>query len=256
MAKALDVEFDGNSGCMLKGRLLVPDEPVSEVPVVLMLTGDGAKGTKSLSWINMPPLLEAHGIASFLFDFHGLGYSAGNRDELTLSIGLANAHAALAQLLELPYVNQGKVSLFGSSFGGNIGILLASEQENIVSVGLKSPVSFYPGSIAHETGLESIQKWISNPSATRESGYKLYADSLYINTYQYARAIKCAVHITHGDADPIVPVEQSVHLRASLQSSIDAHLNIYPGVDHHYSQEGAWDKMAEEFVQFFRRTLG
>jgi dipeptidyl aminopeptidase/acylaminoacyl peptidase len=225
------------------------------IPVVLMLTGDGPKGTKSLSWANMPPLLEAQGIASFLFDFHGLGYSEGRRDELTLAVGLENAQAAVAMLFEFAEVDKQRIALFGSSFGGNVAVLLASQRDKFVSLGLKSPVSFYPGSLAREFGLETLRKWASDSSAVGGLGYRLYMESLYVNTYQYARSISCPVLITHGDADPIVPIEQSVHLRSALQSASSADLTVYPGADHHYSQQGVWDRMAQEFVSFFHRTL-
>jgi hypothetical protein len=70
----------------------------SRIPLVIMLTGDGPKGTKSLSWANLPPRLASRGIASFLFDFEGLGISDGVRARLTLTKGIQNFLAAFTLL--------------------------------------------------------------------------------------------------------------------------------------------------------------
>jgi dipeptidyl aminopeptidase/acylaminoacyl peptidase len=245
-----DVEFDGGTGATLRGRILAPDTDRA-VPVVMMLTGDGPKGSAGESWETLPRLLAERSIASFVFDFHGLGGSDGSRSDLTLSVGLANARAALSTLKEHDLAD---IALFGSSFGGNVGVLLASEESTFVALGLKSPVSFYPGSFVSEYGLAQVAQW--SPTATLNGlGYGFYTDSLSINTYSSAATIKVPCLITHGDVDTVVPLEQSFHLRAALHSaSVD--LEVYEGVDHHYSQEGAWDRMASRFVSFFVDRFG
>lgn len=85
------------TGTLLRGRYVRPSRS-SKTPIVVMLTGDGPKGSLSMSWQNMPPLLAPLGIGSALFDFEGLGNSEGKREDLTLSVGIANFRSVFAAI--------------------------------------------------------------------------------------------------------------------------------------------------------------
>ena len=110
----MDQEFSFHSqesGTTLNARLVVPEGSAAPHRIVMMVTGDGPKGTKSASWSNLPPLLAAAGLASFLFDFEGLGYSGGQRRTLTLSKGIDNLRSATHFLRQQPWADPTRTCL-------------------------------------------------------------------------------------------------------------------------------------------------
>lgn len=252
-----EIEIDKDSTSMLRARIHVPQNTSNaRFPLVVLLTGDGPKGTQSLSWTNIPPMLAKQGIASFLFDFQGLGYSPGQRRHLTLSRGLENFRRAISTARKQPEIDESKIGIFGSSFGGNIAILYAAEDSDIKCIGLKSPVSFYPESFVAEFSRQLVEEWETNGYIeTIGFDYAFYTDSFRYNNYAAASTIKCPCLITHGDADSVVPLRQSQFLRDALVSAKERRLNIYHGVGHGYSEPGAWQRMAEEFVEWFQTHL-
>ena len=65
-----NINFLSGNGTELFGKFIFPivQNQKSKLPLVVMLTGDGPKGSKSLSWVNIPPMLSNLGIATFVFD--------------------------------------------------------------------------------------------------------------------------------------------------------------------------------------------
>ncbi len=251
------ITFSAQKNITLHGRFIIPlSSQKKTFPIVVMLTGDGPKGSKSLSWTNLPPLLAENDIASFVFDFEGLGYSEGERKNLCLSVGLSNMKVAMQQVYLEPIIDHNKIGIFGASFGGTVAILYTSKNSNIKSLGLKTPVSFYPDSFLTEFGVELLEQW-QNTGYLESIGfnYNFYLDAFKYNIYGDAQNISCPVLMTHGTSDLIVPISQSNHLLEALQNAKEKHLEIFKNVGHGYSENGAWDKMASLFIEWFKRTL-
>ena len=72
-----DVEFSSR-GIVLRGRWQEPAAP-PPYPAVIFLTGDGAVGSESPTWAKFARMLTTRGVATFGFDFAGLGRSDGLR---------------------------------------------------------------------------------------------------------------------------------------------------------------------------------
>jgi len=251
-----EFEFYNEKGETLRAKLFVPKTSKKKYPTVFMLTGDGKKGSNGLSWINLPNLLLEKGIASFIFDFSGLGNSDGVRKELTLTKALKDTEIAFTNLKKIKEVDNDNIGLLGASFGGNIATLFASKNKDIKIMALKSPVSFYPDSFLVEFGQEAIDKWGKNKYDERiDFNYDFYLDAFEYSTYKYAKQITCPCIITHGNKDEIVPISQSRHLIKSLINSKKSKLIEFDGVNHRYSNDGAWDKMAKIFVDFYSKNF-
>jgi hypothetical protein len=219
-----------------------------------MLTGDGPKGTKSLSWVNMPPRLLELGIASFLFDFEGLGYSTGDRRALTLSKGISNFASAMQFLRCQDWVDTDRLGVLASSFGASV--LLASPvlANAFKAIGLKSPAPFLPDAYLSEVGADLFDKWAER-GFLEENGYsfEVLVDALQYNGYVGAREIKVPTLITHGSDDRVVPVLQSKYLVRCLGG--ETRLVVFDGVGHGYSEGDAWERMAALFTQWFATRL-
>ncbi len=250
------IEFAVPGGNVLTGRIVTPTMQPSPAPVVLMVPGDGAEGIEGKTWTRLPDRLAARGVASFLFDFEGIGQSQGKRRELTLTVGLADVRAAMGALATQPDLDPTRVGIFGSSFGGNVAVLYAGENPSLRCMGLKSPVSFLADAFLRTYGADRLREW-AGAGYLDEIGYdyRCYLDAFQHNTYAAASRATCPCLITHGDADPSVPLSQSMHLHAALGSR-DRELRIFGGTGHDYSAPGEWERMADAFVAWFATHLG
>ena len=242
------------SRVVLRGRLILPSAFKPPFPTVIMLTGDGPKGTKSLTWSNIPPLLSSHGIASFLFDFEGLGFSDGDRRILTVTRGIDNFTSAMAFLRSQPVVDSTRLGALASSFGAVVLISSPEQANTLRAIGLKSPASFLPDAYLSEVGFELYDRWLDQ-GYLQENGYffDVLQDALRYDVYASARNISAPCLITHGTADKIVPVIHSKYLMRSLAGTNALHL--FNDVGHGYSEGDSWVRMATLFANWFAERL-
>lgn len=153
------IEFN-YEGILLRGRYTWPEkEPVGRMPLVIMATGDGRKGSKSGTWSYLSDKLRDVGLASFIFDFQGLGYSDGVMAELNLTIGVENLRLAISAAKSHRWIDASRIGLLGSSFGGNAALIYTAQHSGVKALGLKSPVSFYPEVCELLAGDEGMVNW-------------------------------------------------------------------------------------------------
>lgn len=244
----------GASQTTLRGRFILPhpETPSMRIPLVVMLTGDGPKGTKSLSWVNLPPRFAELGIATFLFDFEGLGFSDGDRRKLTLTAAIQNFRSAFTLASAQSWVDVSRLAIFASSFGATVALLTPDIANRAKLLGLKSPASFLPEAYINECSPAGVDSWIQE-GFSQETGYDLEVlkDSLNYNVFQSARTILTPTLITHGAKDTTVPLYQSKLLYSCLKGS--RRIEVLPGVGHNYSEEGAWERMATLFLEWFAK---
>lgn len=228
----------------------------SKFPLVIMLTGDGPSGSKSLSWTKIPPMLSEKGIASLTFDFSGLGDSEGDRRELTLEKGIDDFKAVIKLIDEIDAVDTDRIGVFSSSFGSSV-VIASREFQNIKAQGFKSPCAFLPDAYLNEISEEAATNWKTSGYCP-ENGYNinvLYNPMKY-NIYRESSNISSSCLITHGLNDEIVPFRQSQLLQSQLlTSSNDVELVLIENCDHGYTQDGKWEYMANLFVDFFVNKL-
>ncbi|MEZ9709318.1 alpha/beta hydrolase family protein [Vibrio breoganii] len=246
-SKGSEVEF--------KGRFIKSKKETRKSPLVIMLTGDGRKGSKSFSWTNIPPRLQGIGVSSFLFDFQGLGYSDGRRETLTVSRGIENFKAAWEEILKADWVDHDNISFFASSFGATVLLLCPEIANQAKSIGLKSPAAFLPDAYFNEIGAEHFDKWRVE-GYLPENGYdfSVFTDSLFYNVFSSANCITTPCLITQGDRDEVIPVQQTLYLYESLSSN-NKQLVIFEGVGHGYHEGDSFERMAEMFVTSFKKRM-
>ena len=241
----------------LAGRIVLPVKHKffsGKPPLVMMLTGDSPKGSKGLSWVNFPLLLAQKGIASFLFDFEGLGNSEGQRDNLTLTAGIENYRAAFATLERKQICDQDRIGVFAASFGASVAVLAHETTNRACALGMKSPAPFLADAYLNESDSDVLEKWLE-VGYSSELGYsiKVLYDALGYNVFAAARRITVRTLITHGLADDIVPVRHSRLLHACLSG--DKRFLGKTGVGHNYAEPGAWDDMSNDFLDFFNSVF-
>jgi len=242
--------FANSRGNRLCGILSNPSGKTTD-PMIIMCHGfstskDGRTNTLLEERFN------AHGISTFRFDFFGHGESEGLFEDVTISEAVDNVQRALRYLQNQGYSLFG---LVGSSFGGIVSILAASESDKFDILALKSPVSDYMGLLIAQNHGINIDAWKDQGSiaVTGSDGqdlklnYSFYKDAEKIRGYDAAKRINIPTLIVHGDKDETVPLEQS-KISASLMPH--CRLEIIEGADHIYSQPRHFEKMIGLLSQF------
>lgn len=251
-----DIEFKSiRTGTLIRGRFIKPDSQDKLSPIIIMLTGDGKKGSKSLSWVNMPSILCKVGISSFIFDFEGLGYSKGDRKNLSISIGIDNFKSAYRILRQFDWINKNRIGAFASSFGATVLLLVPEIANKLKVLGLKSPAAFIADAYYNEIGKIKFDEWRSK-GFLEDNGYnfKIFINALKYNVYESVLKITTPCLITQGSNDEIIPLQHTKYLYECLKSK-DKHLEIFKGVGHGYSEGDAWDRMSNMFVEWFKKKI-
>lgn len=235
----------------LKGSWHFPEE--DNPPLVILATGDGPNGSEGLTWKNITPMLTGAGMAVFLFDFTGLGHSEGQRQELTLSLGIKNFSGVMSYVRRSDGFDRSRVGVLGASYGANIALLEAWKYPEIVAIGLKSPCCILAEAYQSEYGAEVVRAWgEAGYLEETQMNYQALLDSLMHNTYVEAAKSNAATRIVHGTADSAVPIRQSRDLQRVMK---DATLLEIEGADHWYAEDDQWERMAEDLRRFMSSQL-
>lgn len=252
--KTIKFQKKNKCGEILRGRFICPDEINGKLPIVIMLTGDGPKGSNSLSWTNIPPRLLDHGISTLLFDFSGLGNSDGNRKELTLTKGIDDFRIIFDVIKSYDWIDCKNIGIMASSFGACVALYCEDIMNKIKVIGLKSPSVFLPDAYLNEINLDDYYNWIKT-GYCETNGYNsdVLFDCFKYNIYLQVSKIKTKCLITHGDKDEIVPYNQSLFLKDLLKG--EAELITFKNGDHGYSIGDNWEKMARIFIDFYKKYL-
>jgi pimeloyl-ACP methyl ester carboxylesterase len=206
-------------------------------PGVLWLGGfrSDMSGTKA---VHLEKFCRDSGRAFTRFDYRGHGQSKGRFEDLTLSDWLYDASTILDSVTTGPQV------LVGSSMGGWLALLLAQmRKDRTQALVLLAPAPDFTRDIRARLSDK-------NKKALTEKGF-FEAPSAYGPPYPITEklledgekhmlldrdiGITCPVAILHGQADPDVPWEKSVHLKKCLpRADVDVH--FIPDGDHRLSR--------------------
>jgi len=184
-------------------------------------------------------LLDDRGIATLRFDFMGMGESSGPFDDVTVTIGIAQAHAALNHARSLGYNTLG---LVGSSFGGLVATLAAAERDDLACLALKCPVVDFAEELRLEFGPDELARWQATDTIPNIMGgaerirlkYGLYEDSLKQVAYGPAARVTVPTLIVQGGRDEMVPLHQSRRLHEALAGP--KRLLMLPEADHQFTR--------------------
>lgn len=216
--------------------------------LILILTGDGSKGSKSSTWLQLVPALVNIGVGVVTFDFYGLGESQGEYANLTLTKGIQNLRDVLAYINE--HIRYRRLGAIGASFGGCV--LLNSVCTGYISpefMIFKSPASKLYEAYEHEQKtFDALLQWKKcGYSDVTGQSFNAYLDALQYDLYSRVGNIKCDTLVFHGSQDSVVPIEQSFRLSV-LNPRI--HICVLKGVDHDYKQNNAMEAFLSGCVSF------
>ena len=190
--------------------------------------------------------LVEEGIATLRFDFFGHGESEGPFEQLTTSLAVGQAMAALDWLKTKGY---SRLGLMGSSFGGLVSILTAAQRQDLRCLALKCPVVDFAEELRLEFGDAELETWktsgtipnILGGPARVKLAFAFYEDCLERIAYEPATRIIAPTLIVQGDADEHVPLHQSRRLYEALPGH--KQLEMLPGADHQFTKGEDFKRM-------------
>ncbi len=225
-------------------------------PVVMILTGDGERGSLSSTWSPVIEGLLERGVNSYIFDFQGQGRSGGERRQLSIESGRRNFLDALSHLEGLVQKRSIRLGIFGSSFGASVVLhSLGRITRDVHCLAFKSPAVDLAAAYERDHGsFASLVDWRRHRvSSTTGLGYDAYTEALSSNLLRGVSEVRCPVLIVHGSADQLVPIHQSWRLANALGDW--ATLIELPGVGHGYKEAGALDSLIAHTASFFVQHL-
>lgn len=193
-------------------------------------------------------ILTSHGIATFRFDFFGQAESEGPFDQITITLAVEQATAAIDLMRQKGFLH---IGLMGSSFGGLVSILTAAQRTDLDCLALKCPVVDFAEELRLEFGDDGIAQWkatntipdILGGSDRVKLHYAFYEDCLRRIAYEPARSITAPTVIVQGDQDEQVPLHQSRRLYEALE--VKKHLEMLPGADHQFTKGEDFNRMTK-----------
>jgi uncharacterized protein len=235
--------------------LTAPDAGTDRIAVLC----HGFLSSKTSSTNNtLTRLLIEQGIATFRFDFFGQGDSPGPFEEITITLAIGQALAALDHVTHEGYR---RIGLMGSSFGGLVAILTASQRTDLACLALKCPVVDFAEELRLEFGNEELARWKATDTIPDIMGgtgrialrYAFYEDCLRQIAYEPARSITAPTVIVQGDQDEHIPLHQSRTLYEALR--VTKHLELLPGADHQFTKGEDFTRMTNVIADWLIRHL-
>lgn len=235
--------------------LTVPNGGTDKISVLC----HGFLSSKTSSTNNaLTRMLIGRGIATFRFDFFGQGESEGPFDHITISLAVEQAERAVDLTRDRGYRH---IGLMGSSFGGLVSILAASQRTDLVCLALKCPVVDFAEELRLEFGDDGMARWKATDTIPNIMGgpdriplhYYFYEDALRQIAYVPAQSITAPTVIVQGDKDEHVPLHQSRQLYEALR--VKKHLEMLPGANHQFTKGEDFTQMTRLIADWLARHL-
>ncbi len=249
------ISFHDSSGHRIAAVFATPPNATSSVAVLChgFLSGKNSTTNKTLT-----RTLTERGIATFRFDFFGQGESQGPFENITTTLAVDQALAALDLVRQKGYQ---RIGLMGSSFGGLVSILTAAQRTDLACLALKCPVVDFAEELRLGFGDEELARWKTSGTIPNIMGgterialrYAFYEDSLRQIAYEPARSITAPTVIVQGDKDEHVPLHQSQRLYEVLQGK--KHLEMLPGADHQFTKGEDYTRMTSVIADWLTTYL-
>lgn len=221
----------------------------ASAPPFLVILGHGVTSNKDRPWlIALAEGLAAAGVPSLRMTFAGNGESEGRYEEAT---PLKEAGDLGSVIDAVKAAGVARVAYAGHSMGGAVGVLRAADDPRIdvlVSLaGMLHVRAFMQQQFGH---LAFGDLMLDKPGCPWSETMAETAARIGSLTSQAAR-VRVPWLLVHGDADELVPLQDSLDARAAAGGRPE--LVILPGIDHRFT--GAIPRMVEAVVPWVVRQL-
>lgn len=202
---------------------------------LLAIIGHGVTGNKDRPWaVGLAEALEEAGINALRFSFAGNGDSEGSFGDCTVSKEIKDLKAVVNAAEDEGYH---RICYIGHSMGGAVGVLSASKDERIELLISLAGMVYTKKFCETEFGDQKPGKGCMWEDEECPLSQAFVDDMNQIdNVLDRTEKIEVPWLIVHGDADDVVPVEESQEIYAAAYEPKE--LVILPGVDHVFSDDG------------------
>ena len=222
---------------MITGLLLIP-EGSRRFPCVILSHGL-VSSKESSKYIYLSERFCAAGIAACRFDYHGCGESGGNIGETTLTIRVRDLESVLDHVLGHHSIDEGRIGILGSSFGGSAALVEAAKNKKIRCAALWAT----PYMLEEKKDDSIADIPFQSTIYVDFSKYDLLAD---------AQKVSHAI-VVHGELDEVVPCFEGKAIYENLKRP--KKLIVIKGADHTFTSLSHRDRAAEISLAWFKRYL-
>jgi pimeloyl-ACP methyl ester carboxylesterase len=184
-----------HSSKKLVGNLFIPEEKF--LKAVLILHGGGSSNKERFK--ELQEMLMDHTIASFAFDFRGVGESEGTFEEGSLNNRLADAKAAVEELSK--YCSLENIVVIGCSMGGHVAVRLVNIKPQI-----RTLILLYAGIYGEEAESKLLNDTFTQVLRKKQS----WKDS---PVFKILENYTGKILVIYGRKDTIIPKELKNILR-------------------------------------------
>ena len=237
---AKEIEILDSSGHKVSGTLSIPKNS----SLVIVMSHGFTSNRNAKLFLELEKEFNSEGIGTLRYEYYGHGPAYGHKtravsSDITITKAAESLRAVIRYLRQKGNYN---IGLLGSSFGGLVSLVVASQDKKIKFLALKSPVTnpikFWNERIRGPKN-KILKKWEKNDifHYNREGEdytlkWDFWEDMQGYDAINLAKGISCPTFIVHGDKDTIVPIKYS----KTFAKIIGAKLNVINGSDHHYSK--------------------
>jgi len=194
----------------------------------------------SEKYIALGDRLSQEGIAMLRFDFRGIGESDGRMEDDTVSRRIMDLGSAI-EFIRSRRDLKGRIGLLGSSLGGHVSLIKASQEEKIRAIVIWA-TPFHLDDLKSNQGTE---------------GHPLPEQAFFEDLPKHqllpllSRVSNCLV--IHGEKDELVPVNQAWEIFHSLGAPKE--IRILEGADHRLTDPAHRSLAMELSTAWFKRYL-
>lgn len=241
-------------GQTLHYRIFEPRDrdPAKKYPVIVSVYGGPVAQRVTNSWSGRDLYLHymaQRGYIVFQLDNRGSAYRGKKfEDPIYLQLGqveIDDQITGVEYLRSLPYVDAGRIGIYGHSYGGYLAIMAMFKAGDYFKAGVSgAPVTDWSLYDTHYT-----ERYLGHP-ATNAAGY------LASSVFPYVKDYKGELLIYHGMADDNVLFTNSTKLFSELQQQGKMFdMMTYPGSKHAMFGQSVQTHLHQTITAFFDRTL-
>jgi uncharacterized protein len=252
-----DITFTDSQGNQILGTISTPEQ----AGLVVIISHGFSSSKESKLYVELQNELNKAGIGTLRYDYYGHGqlYCKGAKYTVTKDVTFTKCVDSIKAAISFVRTKGDyDIGLVGSSFGGLISLIAASQDSNIRALALKSPVAEPVEFWKQRLGDVRIEKWkqegimhYDENGENFELNYAFWEDLQTYDTLDMFKNISCPVLIVHGGSDTIVPIRQS----QDLANIVNTEVNVVKGANHNYATPSQYNEMKRLITDFIVEKL-
>lgn len=236
-----------------------------KAPGVVILHGfGGGKCGRHRVYVALSEMLAAEGINVLRFDFRGCGDSLGDFRDISISGEVEDASIALDWLKQRPEVDSERLGLVGSSFGGVIATLTATQRSEVKALVVWCPPfqptdywrslwDQYAGHLDRAPSLADCEIRFQGDSASALF-FKQFFDLKMEKEIQKIANVPM-LHLQGSLDESVTPLHAAYYEESRKSAQAESRFVALKNSNHDFSDAVDRQQLLDETVNWFKRYL-